>query len=309
MWRDPYSYTLNFTGGNLVPLNGSIGLNVDIDRESDFALYRIAAIHTSPNYRVQIRDQDDRLILGGATPSVNIFGHGQWPYRLDAAKIVRRTNQIRVVLTDASGANNTVRLLFSGANLFSAPPFTIPQFVAVEPFVLTFNYGGDALVPDHAARSAALHGGTGAGMSNGNGRYPGNRFGSPMNDPRQQDPVTTDGSVRSIKRPLGVSTIITRRFALNRAPSISPPADSRYTGDSQRSPQTDLPPWLFPPFGATPLDEPQDRRPVHVAAAGKRIGTIPSTPAGRIGIIRKLGLSSSDMTNTRVTTRSDNDPG
>jgi len=145
-------------------------------------------------------------------------------------------------------------------------------------------------------------------MSNGNGRYPGNRFGSPMNDPRQQDPVTTDESVRSIKRPLGVSTIITRRFALNRAPSISPPADSRYTGDSQRSPQTDLPPWLFPPFGATPLDEPQDRRPVNVAAAGTLIITIPSTPAGRIGIIRKLGLSSSDMTNTRVTTRSDNDP-
>ncbi|OLC85611.1 MAG: hypothetical protein AUG85_08270 [Gemmatimonadetes bacterium 13_1_20CM_4_66_11] len=156
MWRDPYSYTLNFTGGNLVPLNGSIGLNVDIDRESDFALYRIAAIHTSPNYRVQIRDQDDRLILGGATPSVNIFGHGQWPYRLDAAKIVRRTNQIRVVLTDASGANNTVRLLFSGANLFSAPPFTIPQFVAVEPFVLTFNYGGEVTddLPAIAANGA-----------------------------------------------------------------------------------------------------------------------------------------------------------
>lgn len=144
MWRDPFSYVLNFTGANQLPVNGTVTLAADIDREADFAIMRLVAHATSLNVRAQIKDQDDRLILSGATPLGNIFGHGQWPYRLDAPKIIRRTNQVRVTLTDVSAALNNVRLLLTGASLFSAPPFAIPKFVAAEPFFMTVNFGGEA---------------------------------------------------------------------------------------------------------------------------------------------------------------------
>lgn len=151
MFEDPFSYLAEFTGAQALAANGSRSIAVDIDREADFAIKRLAALYTSPNVRVALTDQDDRLILGsgagiagGMTPAVNIFGTGQTPYSLPAARQIRRTNQVRVTLTDVSGAPNTVRVLLTGSQLFPAPPYQIPRFAEAEPFFLVIGFGLEA---------------------------------------------------------------------------------------------------------------------------------------------------------------------
>lgn len=142
-WRDPYSYLAEFTGANVVPANGSLVVPTNIDREADFEIYRTAMLATSVNFRAQLRDQDDRLLIGGTVTAVDLFGGGQRPFRWRGARIIKRTNQIRSALTDASAAPNTVRLLYTGAQIFPNPPFEIPRFRWAEPFSLFANFGAE----------------------------------------------------------------------------------------------------------------------------------------------------------------------
>lgn len=157
MWEDAYSYIAEFTGALALAANGRRTIAVDIDREGDFALRRIAQVATSFNYRVALTDQEDRLFIGAPgtieTPAVNMFGTGQLPHELTAARVFRRTNQLRVSLTDASGAPNTVRVLLTGAQMFPAPPFQIPRFREAEPYALILNFGAETT--DDAAQIAA----------------------------------------------------------------------------------------------------------------------------------------------------------
>lgn len=145
MWRDPYLYLAEFVGAVLqVPANGERTIAVNIDREADFELYRLAHLATSVNYRQALTDQDDRLLIGGLAPATNIFGDGQRPARLPGARLIKRTNQIRTRALDRSGAPNTIRQLFVGAQVFPAPPFVIPRFRYAEPYTLELNFGGEA---------------------------------------------------------------------------------------------------------------------------------------------------------------------
>ncbi len=145
MWRDPYAYLAEFTGGLVVPANGQITVAVDVDREADFEIHRLSGLATSANLRVDLRDQDDRLLIGNVTPWTNVIGDGQRPYRFQgAARIIKRTNQIRPTLFDRSAAPNTARILFSGAQLFPSPPFEIPMFQWAEPYPLTITFGAEA---------------------------------------------------------------------------------------------------------------------------------------------------------------------
>lgn len=61
-------------------------------------------------------------------------------------------------------------------------------------------------------------------------------------------------------------------------------------------------PGVAPP-GAIPLDQPTDRRTVAVAGGGSLTITLAAIPAGQHGSIVALGFTSSDFTNTRITTR------
>lgn len=144
MWRDPYSYLAEFTGALALAASGERTIAVNIDREADFEIYRLAHLATSPNYRVALTDQDDRLLIGGLAPAVTIFGDGQRPFRLPGARLIKRTNQIRTRALDASAAPNTVRQLFVGAQVFPAPPFVVPKFRYAEPYTLELNFGGEA---------------------------------------------------------------------------------------------------------------------------------------------------------------------
>lgn len=142
--REPYGYVLDFAGADAFAGNDTQVGVIDIDRETDFALFRLSALATSFNMRATLRDQNDRIFGQNSIPLVNLFGTGQWPMRLLAPRMLRRTNQLRVQLTDASGAANTVRLLFSGAQVYPSAPFAIPKFRAAEPYWLALNFGGEA---------------------------------------------------------------------------------------------------------------------------------------------------------------------
>jgi hypothetical protein len=56
-----------------------------------------------------------------------------------------------------------------------------------------------------------------------------------------------------------------------------------------------FPPWLYPPFGVRPVDEPQVISGVIVAAAGTASFAFPVVPPGRIGVVDRIGVDSSDF--------------
>jgi hypothetical protein len=146
MWRVPYAYTADFTGTFQLaaPAGSQQQVAVDIDREADFAVYYVSALADSVNVRIALRDQSDRLFHDGIMPLVNLAGHGQLPRNYAAARIIRRTNQIRVTLTNQSGAPNNVRLLFTGAQLFPAPLYPIPAWEWAEDYSLAARFGSEA---------------------------------------------------------------------------------------------------------------------------------------------------------------------
>lgn len=68
------------------------------------------------------------------------------------------------------------------------------------------------------------------------------------------------------------------------------------------------PPWLDPPALHFPFDVPQNRIPVVVPAAGSLVIVLAPIPQGMTGTVRRIGVSSSDFANTRVTTRINTTP-
>ncbi len=70
----------------------------------------------------------------------------------------------------------------------------------------------------------------------------------------------------------------------------------------------ELPPWLFPPFGAFPLDQPQNVLATNIAVGGTLVVALPTIPNGMVGIVDRLGFTTSDTANTSVTTRINQNP-
>lgn len=69
-----------------------------------------------------------------------------------------------------------------------------------------------------------------------------------------------------------------------------------------------LPPWVYPPFDARGIAEPRVRTP-QVIAAGASItvewGLIPN---GKIGVVDRMGISTTSFADTRITTRINANP-
>lgn len=141
MFRDPYSYLTEFTGALALAGAGTGTVVANIDREADFAIYQIRALATSFNAILSLRDQENRLIIDDNVPLTNMAGLGPWPMILDRERIIKRTGQIRASLTDVSGAGNTIRLLFTGAQLFPSAPFVVPAFRWAEPYSVKVTFG------------------------------------------------------------------------------------------------------------------------------------------------------------------------
>ena len=70
----------------------------------------------------------------------------------------------------------------------------------------------------------------------------------------------------------------------------------------------EYPPWLFPPATAYHIDLPLTRTPTAVAAGGSLEIEWPALPQGTFGVVRNIGVSTSVVADTRVTTRQNQAP-
>lgn len=161
MWRDPYAYVLELVGASQVPGGGQQRGVVNIDRDADFALFRVALVATSPDLTIALTDQADRLLWDGEQHAMQVAGTGQWQYEFDAGRVIKRQNQLRFVVRDLSGAPNDVRILLPGAQLYPGPPYEIPTWRWGEPWIAGIRFGpslGDdrPAVPANGAVEFAL---------------------------------------------------------------------------------------------------------------------------------------------------------
>jgi hypothetical protein len=141
MWREHYAYLLELVGPLQVPAGGQRRGVINIDRDSDFAVYRYALAATSPDLAATLTDQADRLFWDGEQHGVLIAGTGQWQVEAEAARVVKRQNQLRFTIRDLSGAPNDVRILVIGAQLYPGPPYEVPTFRWGEPWVQGVRFG------------------------------------------------------------------------------------------------------------------------------------------------------------------------
>ncbi len=87
-------------------------------------------------------------------------------------------------------------------------------------------------------------------------------------------------------------------------PRLSPPDFRREAAEGGPAEiPVQFPPWLFPPSTAFAFDAPQNRIPVLIAAAGSLVVTLPRVPMGATGVVQRIGVSTGDAVNTRITTR------
>lgn len=134
-------------------------------------------------------------------------------------------------------------------------------------------------------------------MSNGDPRFPASI--DPLRALQWRRPDAAD--VPSGNTPADVRT----RPRLSRIAVIE---STQGASASKRTDIQQLPPWLWPPFGAFILDLPQNVTPVSVAVGGTLTVSLPAIPNGMLGIVDRLGFSTSDTVNTSVTTRINQNP-
>lgn len=90
---------------------------------------------------------------------------------------------------------------------------------------------------------------------------------------------------------------------------VSPPVQpSAAEGRPGEVPPVTQPPWIYPPFLHFPVDLPQNRIPAAVAAGGSIIIAWPQIPQGSTGVCRRVGISTSAVADTRVTTLINRNP-
>jgi len=70
----------------------------------------------------------------------------------------------------------------------------------------------------------------------------------------------------------------------------------------------ELPPRHFAPERAFPVDLPVSRVPVAIPAGGSLVLEWPIITPGTTGIVKRIGVSSTDFSNTRISTRVNNTP-
>ncbi len=118
-----------------------------------------------------------------------------------------------------------------------------------------------------------------------------------MRDPRRRDP-------RLLPAPLGwtPADVIGRRNLSRVVPVLR--EEGRRTAEGPAY----LPPWIYPPFVHFPVDEPQNRIPTVIAIANSLIITWKVIPQGATGVVRRIGISTADAANTRITTRINGNP-
>jgi hypothetical protein len=90
--------------------------------------------------------------------------------------------------------------------------------------------------------------------------------------------------------------VVDRRRFLSPPVSVAP-VEGQRTGTG---PPVFFPPWLYPPFGVRPIDEPQNLSGSVIAPAASAVFAWPTVAAGHVGVVARIGVTSSDFSTTTV---------
>jgi hypothetical protein len=100
----------------------AVNITVQVPGDADFEVRYINGSFTSVNATMVVRDSGTRLeLMNQACMVALITGIGQQPYVLPQPALFQRNSNIEVVLTDLSGAPNTMQIVFCGFLLYPAP--------------------------------------------------------------------------------------------------------------------------------------------------------------------------------------------
>lgn len=112
--RVPFQYVLNA----VLLANQALPGAIQIQQDSDFEwIFRIAT--QTGTFTVQITDlATGRVLMSAPVNNANYFGTAQLPMPNLEPYIFARSSSIGVLITDTSGAGNTVQIVFDGYKLF-----------------------------------------------------------------------------------------------------------------------------------------------------------------------------------------------
>lgn len=120
----PYKLTFDEQSGDstaVIPLNGTINRSMTNDKSGVISVLNLLGSATSSSYLVNIYDQQFQQYLANrALHAETIIGTAEYPYELPEELYIGRTQQLRVELTDLSGALNTIRFSFEGRKYYFA---------------------------------------------------------------------------------------------------------------------------------------------------------------------------------------------
>lgn len=95
----------------------ALGLSVPIDQDSDFIWMATYGTQTG-TYKVNFKTARGRQIFSSPVNSLNAIGTAQFPTVWEPAFTYNASGRIMLDLTDTSGAQNTVQLVFLGVRRF-----------------------------------------------------------------------------------------------------------------------------------------------------------------------------------------------
>ena len=97
-------------------------LPIQVPGDADFECRYITGVFTSIVAVMTIRDSGTRMEMFNTPASVgNIVGTGAQPYVIPAPALFVRNSNIELVITDLSGAPNTVQITFCGFLVYPGP--------------------------------------------------------------------------------------------------------------------------------------------------------------------------------------------
>jgi hypothetical protein len=95
-------------------------LSQTFPKDSAFLWTGLAGVATSTAYKIQIQKPDGRLLSSAAVRSANLIGTAQFPVPIFPAVYVPAGGRIGInSITDLSGAQNTIQIVFIGVRLYA----------------------------------------------------------------------------------------------------------------------------------------------------------------------------------------------
>jgi hypothetical protein len=102
--------------------NASVTLTAQVPGDADFEARYVNASATSVTATLLFRDSGTRLeLMNRPTMLALVTGIGQQPYVLPQPALFVKNSNIELVITDLSGQNNTIQVVFCGYLLYPAP--------------------------------------------------------------------------------------------------------------------------------------------------------------------------------------------